>query len=142
MLYTANCLITEICKFAKDRGIADFEIVLLDIKVILFEFEWGTVFPKLVTVTAECFVDWLLLLKLYGVYTRCTSMKCGFQTTDGAVQWWSSLCYKDLTLCHFVVSSTSVRCPRVINWKSVHRVVLMCSICWNLYQTKNTCEHH
>ena len=37
----------------------------------------------------------------------------------------SSLCHKDLTLCHFVVSSTSVRRARVINWKSV---------CWRLVE--------
>ena len=30
-----------------------------------------------------------------------------------------SLCYKDLILCHFVVSSTSVKCARVVNWKIV-----------------------
>ena len=30
-----------------------------------------------------------------------------------------SLCYEDLTLRDFVVSSTSVRGTRVINWKSV-----------------------
>ena len=30
----------------------------------------------------------------------------------------SSLCYEDLTQCRFVVSSTSVRRARVINWKS------------------------
>ena len=39
----------------------------------------------------------------YVYYTRCTSMKCGFQTTDGAP---SSSYYKDWTLRHFVVSST------------------------------------
>ena len=37
----------------------------------------------------------------------------------------SSLCYKDLTLHHFVVSSTSVRRAQVINWKSVC-IVLCC----------------
>ena len=31
----------------------------------------------------------------------------------------NSLCYKDWTMRHFVVSSTSVRRARVINWKSV-----------------------
>ena len=38
----------------------------------------------------------------------------------------SSLCYKDLTLRHFVVSSTSVRRARVINWKIVCIV-----LCWD-----------
>ena len=35
----------------------------------------------------------------------------------------SSLCYKDLTLHHFVVSSTSIRRARVLNWKSVFTVL-------------------
>ena len=38
----------------------------------------------------------------------------------------SSSCYKDLTPRHFVVSSTSVRCARVINWKSVSIVLCCC----------------
>ena len=38
----------------------------------------------------------------------------------------SSLCYKDLALRHFVVSSTSVRRARVINWKSVY--VMYCCV--------------
>ena len=38
----------------------------------------------------------------------------------------SSLCYKDLTLRHFVVSSTSVRCARVINRKSVCIMLCYC----------------
>jgi len=38
----------------------------------------------------------------------------------------SSLCYKDLTLRSFVVSSTSVRCAQVINWKSVCMVLCCC----------------
>ena len=39
----------------------------------------------------------------------------------------SSLCYKDLTLRNFVVSSTIVRRARVINWKSVC-IVLCCYV--------------
>ena len=39
----------------------------------------------------------------------------------------SGLCYKDLTLHYFVVSSTSVWCARVINWKSLW-IVLCCSV--------------
>ena len=38
----------------------------------------------------------------------------------------SSLCYKDLTLRHFVVSSTSVRRTRVLNWISVCTVLCCC----------------
>ena len=38
----------------------------------------------------------------------------------------SSLCYEDLIVRHFVVSSTSVRRARVINWKSVCVVLCYC----------------
>ena len=38
----------------------------------------------------------------------------------------SSLCYKDLTVRHFVVSSTSVRRARVINWISACIVLCCC----------------
>ena len=38
----------------------------------------------------------------------------------------SSLCYKDLTLRHFIVSQTSVRRARVINWKSVCTMLCGC----------------
>ena len=38
----------------------------------------------------------------------------------------SSLCYKELTLRHFVVSSTCVRRVRVIYWKSVCIVLCCC----------------
>ena len=44
----------------------------------------------------------------------------------------SSLCHEDLTMRHFVVASTSVRRARV------HSVVLLCSICRNLYRTRST----
>ena len=46
----------------------------------------------------------------------------------------SGLCRKDLTLRHFVVSSTSVRRARVINWKSVCVVFLRCRVqCVEIY---------
>ena len=54
----------------------------------------------------------------------------------------SSLCYKDLTLDHIVVSSTSVRCASDILEKCVHSVVLLCSICRNLYRTKSIRGRH
>ena len=38
----------------------------------------------------------------------------------------SSLCYKDSTLRHFIVSSTSVRCAWVINWKSICIALCCC----------------
>ena len=49
----------------------------------------------------------------------------------------SSLRHKDLTLRHFVVSSTSVRRTHVIKLEMcVHIVVLLCSMCRNLYRTR------
>ena len=64
-------------------------------------------------------------------YTRCMSMKPGFQTTDGVPE---QFCYKDLTLRHFVVSSTSVKRARVTHWeKCVNNVMSLCLICRNLY---------
>ena len=47
----------------------------------------------------------------------------------------SSLCYEDLTLRHFVVSSISVRRARVMNWESMC-IVLCCVQCRNLYRIK------
>ena len=47
-----NCTIMRMCKFTNDRGVDIFDVVLLDIKAMLFEFERGTIFQKLVTVTA------------------------------------------------------------------------------------------
>ena len=60
-------------------------------------------------------------------------MKWGFQTTDGAQ---SCLCYKDLTLRHFVVSP-SVRRARDKSEMCAHSVVLLCSIYRNLYRTES-----
>ena len=45
----------------------------------------------------------------------------------------SSLCYKDLTPRHFVVTSTNVRRARVINWKSVCTVLCCCVQCVENY---------
>ena len=39
----------------------------------------------------------------------------------------SSLCHKDLTLRRFVVSSTSVKRARMINWKSAWTVLCCCA---------------
>ena len=73
-------------------------------------------------------------------YTRCTSMKCRLQTTDGAPE---QFCYKDLTLRHFVVLSTNVRRARVINWKCA-RVVLCCCVWYveHLYRTTSIRGQH
>ena len=55
----------------------------------------------------------------------------------------SSLCYEDLTLRHFVVTSTSVKRAQVINWKSV-RIVLCCCVLLRryLYWTKSIRGYH
>ena len=72
-----------------------------------------------------------MVFKIYCYYqlTGCTSMKCGFRQQ---MVHQSSLCYKDLTLRHFVVSSTSVRRARVMNWKSVC-IVLCCAQYLEIY---------
>ena len=74
---------------------------------------------------------WLLLR---GTSRKTTNVK----SVSPSVQVWnanfrqqmvhqSRLCYKDLTLLHFGVSSTSVRRARVINWKSVCTVLCCCA---------------
>ena len=75
------------------------------------------------------FALFLAWVSLVHISTRCTSLKCGFQTTDGAPQQFV-LCV--LTLRHLVVSSTNVRRARVINWKIVC-VVLCCDQCVQIY---------
>ena len=70
-------------------------------------------------------------------YTRCTSIKYWFQTTDGAPE---QFVLQNLTLRHYVVSSTSVKRTQVINWKNV-RIVLR-SICRNLHRTRSNREQH
>ena len=52
----------------------------------------------------------------------------------------SSLCCKDLTLRHFVMSSTCVTSDK--SEKCVRSVVLLCSICRNLYRTNRIRERH
>ena len=47
------------------------------------------------------------------------------------------LCYKDLTLRYFVVSSTSDKLE-----KCVHGVELLCSMCRNLYRTRSIRRQH
>ena len=44
LLCMENCPTTRMCKLANDRSIDVFEVVLLDIKDILLEFELETIF--------------------------------------------------------------------------------------------------
>ena len=71
------------------------------------------------------------------LHTKCTSMKREFQTTD---VHQSSLCHKDLTLSHFVVSSTNVKRARVMNWESVC-IVLYCVVGFNMSKAIPNKEH-
>ena len=50
----------------------------------------------------------------------------------------SSLWCKDLAMCHFIASSTSVRHARVINWNSVWIVLCCCVQCVEIYAEKRT----
>ena len=58
----ANCPTTRTCKFANDRGVDVFEIDLMATEAVLLGFGCETVFWKLVTVTAACFVDCVIVV--------------------------------------------------------------------------------
>ena len=47
LLYTPNCLVTRMWKYANDRGIDVYDVVLLDNKATLIDFEWSATFLKL-----------------------------------------------------------------------------------------------
>ena len=68
-------------------------------------------------------------------YTRSTIIKCGFQTTDGAPE--------QFVLCTiFCVSNKCQMRTSDKLEKCVYSVVLLCSICRNLYRTESIRGQH
>ena len=71
---------------------------------------------------------------LYNLFTRCTSMKCGFQTTNGASEQ-VVLQKFDTVPFYCVINKCQMRTSDKLE-KCVRSVRLLCSICRNLYRTK------
>ena len=72
--------------------------------------------------------------------TKCTSIKCGFLTTNGALEQFVLKRFDAAPFC-CVINKCQTRTTDKLE-KCVHSVVLLCSICRNLYRTKSIREQH
>ena len=70
-----------------------------------------------------------IVTKTFRETTRCKSMKCGFQTTDGAPEQFVLERFHTAPFCCVIASDKLEKC--------VHSVVLLSSICGNLCRTKS-----
>ena len=98
----------------------------------------GNVMTLIIAVITH-FSDTPPKLKKNKLYTRCTSVKCEFLTTDGASEQFVLLRFDAVSFC-CAIDKCQTRTSDKLE-RCVHSVVL-CSICQKLYQIKSICEQY